>query len=223
MVRSQQKPLEEILGYLEGAKRVFLLGCDGCAQASKTGGWPELKDMKKKLEESGKDVTGMAVVDFLCQKALVASHLRPHEEAIMASDAVLVMTCGIGVQASSAMIKKPVVPGCNTISLGGTRGEWRGEERCLECGDCVLYWTGGICPLTACSKGLLNGACGGASKGKCEVDKNKDCGWERIYMRLKELGQLERLKKFIPPKDFNKMRPKGDLLLSSLWALEYKD
>lgn len=223
MVRSEQKPLEEILGYLEGMKKVFLLGCDGCAQASQTGGTKQLEEMEAKLKENGKEVTGKAVVDFLCQKALVASHLKPLEDQVMEADAVLVMTCGIGIQASAAMIKKPVIPGCNTIPLGGTRGEWRGSERCLECGDCVLYWTGGICPLTACSKGLLNGACGGASQGKCEVDRYKDCGWEKIYWRLKELGQLERLKKFIPPKPYNKMRPRGEILVSSLWALEQKD
>ena len=223
MVRSEQKPFEEILEYLEGIKRVFILGCDGCAQASQTGGWPQVLEMKERLEGAGKEVTGCTVIDFLCQKALVASRLRPLEEQVMTADGVLILTCGIGIQAASAVIKRPIFPGCNTVPLGGTRGEWRGTERCLECGDCLLYWTGGICPLTACSKGLINGPCGGASNGKCEVSKEKDCGWELIYQRLKELGQLHRLKRFIAPKDYNKMRPRPEILSTSLWALEQRD
>lgn len=223
MVRSEQKPFEEVLGYLEDAKKVFVLGCDGCAQASQTGGWPQVLDMEKRLKEVGKEVTGRTVVDFLCQKALVASRLRPLESQVMEADAVLILTCGIGVQAASAVIGRPVVPGCNTVPLGGTRGEWRGKERCYECGDCLLYWTGGICPLTACSKGLINGPCGGASNGRCEVHKEKECGWELIYHRLREIGQLHRLKRFIPPKDYNKMRPRPEMLSTSLWALEQRD
>jgi len=78
----------------------------------------------------------------------------------------------------------------------------------------------GICPLTACTKSLLNGPCGGASKGKCELDRGKDCGWELIYERLKRLNQLDRLKKFIEPKDYGKMRPSVKLMSTSLWALE---
>ena len=223
MIRSEQKPFEEILSYLEGENRVFVLGCDGCANASQTGGWPQVLAMKELLEEAGKEVTGYTVIDFLCQKALVASRLRPLEEKVMAADGVLVLSCGIGIQAAAAIIKKPVHPGCNTISLGWSRGEWQGEERCMECGDCLLDYTGGICPLTACTKGLLNGPCGGASNGKCELAKEKECGWEKIYQRLKELGKLDRLKRFIPPKDYNKMRPRPEILSTSLWALEQED
>jgi len=223
MIRSEQKPFEEILGYLEGENRVFVLGCDGCANASQTGGWPQVLAMKELLEEAGKEVTGYTVIDFLCQKALVASRLRPLEEKVMAADGVLVLSCGIGIQAAAAIIKKPVHPGCNTISLGWSRGEWQGEERCMECGDCLLDYTGGICPLTACTKGLLNGPCGGASNGKCELAKEKECGWEKIYQRLKELGKLDRLKRFIPPKDYNKMRPRPEILSTSFWALEQED
>jgi len=223
MIRSEQKPFEEILGYLEGENRVFVLGCDGCANASQTGGWPQVLAMKELLEKAGKEVTGYTVIDFLCQKALVASRLRPLEEKVMAADGVLVLSCGIGIQAAAAMIKKPVHPGCNTVSLGWSRGEWQGEERCMECGDCLLDYTGGICPLTACTKGLINGPCGGASNGKCELAKEKECGWEKIYQRLKELGKLDRLKRFIPPKDYNKMRPRPEILSTSLWALEQED
>ncbi|MBW1732184.1 MAG: methylenetetrahydrofolate reductase C-terminal domain-containing protein [Deltaproteobacteria bacterium] len=223
MLRSEQKPFEEILGYLEGENMVFILGCDGCAQASQTGGLPQVLEMKGRLEREGKKITGYKVVDFLCQKALVASALRPLEDRVMESDSVLVLCCGVGIQTSAAMILKPVHPGCNTINLGGSRGEWRGSERCMECGDCLLDYTGGICPLAACSKGLRNGACGGASNGRCEVSPEKPCGWELIYARLKETGRLDMLKKFVPPKAWNKMRPTPEMLSTSVWALEQGD
>ncbi|UCC66626.1 MAG: methylenetetrahydrofolate reductase C-terminal domain-containing protein [Deltaproteobacteria bacterium] len=223
MLRSEQKPFEEILGYLEGEDKVFILGCDGCAQSSQTGGMPQVLATKQLLEGVGKEVAGYSVIDFLCEKALVASRLRPLEEKVMEADSLLVLTCGVGVQSVAAMVQKPVHPGCNTISLGGSRGEWRGSERCLECGDCLLHYTGGICPLTACSKGLRNGACGGASNGKCEVSREKDCGWEQIHERLREVGRLDQLKHFIPPKSWNKMRPRPEMLSTSLWALEQKD
>jgi hypothetical protein len=223
MLRSEQKPFEEILGYLEGEKKVFILGCDGCAQSSQTGGMPQVLAMKELLEGAGKHVTGYTVIDFLCQKALIASRLRPLEDKVMEADSLLVLTCGVGVQAVGAMVPKPVHPGCNTISLGGSRGEWQGTERCLECGDCLLHYTGGICPLTACSKGLTNGACGGASDGRCEVSPEKPCGWELIYERLKEVGRLDLLKRFIPPKEWNKQRPRPELLSTSLWALEQRN
>jgi len=223
MLRSEWKPFEEIVGYLDGADKVFILGCDGCANASGTGGLPQVLEMKAKLTEAGKEVVGHSVIDFLCQKALVASRLRAKEEELEAADALLVLTCGVGVQAVAAVVPKPVVPGCNTISMGGSRGEWQGTERCMECGDCLLAYTGGICPLTACSKGLNNGACGGAKDGKCEVSDEKPCGWELIYKRLKERGQLDKLKAFIPPKSYDKARPRPEWLSSSIWALEQTD
>ena len=98
--------------------------------------------------------------------------------------------------------------------------EWRGDERCLECGECLLEYTGGICPLTACTKSLINGACGGASQGKCELDPEKDCGWELIYERLKQKNQLDKLKTFILPKSWDKMRPNPKIHSTALWALE---
>lgn len=220
MILSEQKTWEEILGSLGEEKNIFLLGCNGCAEASETGGLPQILETKKKLEEAGKRITGFSLIDFLCQKALVKSRLRSKAQAVMEANSLLVMSCGIGVQAVSAVVEKPCHPACNTISLGDTRGEWKGSERCQECGDCLLDYTGGICPLTACTKSLLNGPCGGASKGKCELDRGKDCGWELIYERLKGLNQLDRLKKFIEPKDYGKMRPPIKLMSTSRWALE---
>jgi len=220
MILSKQKPWEEILSYLDGDKNIFILGCNGCAQASGTGGPAQVEEMKGKLKEINKNVTGSAVIDFLCQKALVKSRLRSKVEQIVAADSILVMTCGVGVQAVAAAVNKVCHPACDTVNLGGSRGEWQGSERCKECGECLLEYTGGICPLTACTKGLINGQCGGASKGKCELNPERDCGWELIYKRLKDLNQLDKLRRFIAPKDYSKMMPDVKIMSTSLWALE---
>ena len=223
MILSKQKQWEEILSYLDGENSVFILGCNGCAQASGTGGPAQVEEMKNKLGEIGKKITGSTVIDFLCEKALVKSRLRNKVEQLEAADSILVMTCGVGVQAVSAAVNKICHPACDTINLGGSRGEWRGSERCIECGECLLDYTGGICPLTACTKGLINGQCGGASNGKCELDPEKDCGWELIYNRLKGLNQLDKLKEFISPKDYSKMKPDVKIMSTSTWALEETD
>jgi hypothetical protein len=220
MIISRQKPWEEILGYLDGEGSIFILGCNGCAEASGSGGPAEVAEMRQKLEAAGKKVTGTIVIDFLCQKALVKSRLRPRVEQVEAADSMLVMTCGLGVQAVAAAVSKVCHPACDTVNMGGSRGEWSGKERCLECGECLLEYTGGICPLTACTKGLTNGQCGGASKGKCELDPQRDCGWELIYQRLKQKNQLDKLKIFIAPKDYSKMMPSPKMMSTALWALE---
>ena len=73
-----------------------------------------------------------------------------------------------------------------------------------RCGECYLNYTGGICPITACSKSLINGQCGGSKNGKCEVNKDMDCGWERIYRKLEKLDRLETLKYETKVRDYAK-------------------
>jgi len=224
MLVSQQKPFSDILSYLEGEQKVFLVGCHGCAEASGTGGPKQVREMKDRLEKEGKTVTGWTVVDFLCQRALVKTGLKPFEPQIMAADSLLILCCGIGVQTTAAVVSKVVHPACDTISLGGAYGEWRGSERCKECGECFLDLTGGICPLTACSKGLLNGPCGGPRDGRCEVEPDvRPCGWILIYERLKELGRLDRLRNApIQVKDFAKMEPPRELRKSARYSLDQR-
>ena len=220
MILSEPKPWQDIEQYLDGESNIFILGCSGCAQSSGTGGPVQVAEMKDKLEAAGKTVTGTMVVDFLCEKALVRSRLRGRTGQLAASDSILIMTCGIGVQAVAAVTDRVCHPACNTVNLGGSRGEWKGSERCQECGQCLLDYTGGICPLTACTKSLVNGACGGAAKGKCELDPQRDCGWELIYDRLKAKGQLDRIKTLITPLDHRKLMPSPALMQTSRWALE---
>jgi hypothetical protein len=58
--------------------------------------------------------------------------------------------------------------------------------------------------MTLCAKSLLNGPCGGAENGKCEVDPERDCGWILIYERLKQLGRLDLLEGYQKPKNHAK-------------------
>jgi hypothetical protein len=223
MILSEQKTFEEIMGFLGSEKSIFILGCNGCAQSSGSGGPAQVEAMKNKLTEAGKKVTGIKVIDFLCEKALVKTGLRGKINEVAAADSILVMTCGLGVQAVAASVNKVCHPACNTINLGGSRGEWPGSERCFECGQCLLDYTGGVCPLTACTKSLVSGACGGANKGKCEVSQNRDCGWELIYNRLKSKNQLDKLKIFINQLDHGKLMPKPELMSTSRYGLEQSE
>lgn len=125
-------------------------------------------------------------------------------------EAVLSMACGAGVQFVAERYRKiPVYPAINTNFIGGTleQGVW--AERCQACGNCVLDKTGGICPITRCSKSLLNGPCGGSSNGKCEIDAEIDCAWQLIYDRLKELNSLGIFEEVIPVKDWSVSRDGG--------------
>ena len=220
MIYSEQKPFDEIIAYFEKAPSVFVLGCNGCAQSSGSGGPKQVAEMKDKLAAAGKKVTGGKVIDLLCEKALVKSDLKGRIDQLKEADAVLVLTCGIGVQCVAAALNKPVYPGCNTVNLGGIRGEWEGSERCYECGQCLLYHTGGICPLTACTKSLVSGACGGAKNGKCEISQDRDCGWELIYTRLKERGLLSRLNDMMKPLDHKKIMPRPEMMSTPKYGLE---
>jgi len=125
-------------------------------------------------------------------------------------DAVLSLGCGVGVQTIAERFPElPVLPGVNTSFMGAADewGVW--DERCAACGDCRLETTGGICPITRCTKGMLNGPCAGSKDGKCEANKDMDCAWVLIYKRLERLGQLEKMRQYYPPRNFRTIpRPK---------------
>jgi hypothetical protein len=223
MILTEFKPVEELLKKLEEDKKIFIIGCGGCPEGANTGGRAVLADIKEKLEKEGKTVTGNIKIDFLCQKALIRSRIKPRMDEIKNADSVLIFSCGLGVQATSAVLDKICHPALNTITFGGITGMWQGTERCDTCGDCILDYTGGICPYTACPKKLENGACAGQSDGKCETDKERDCGWELIYNNLKRIGRLDILNKFIPPRDYSKILPSATLRKTRLWALDEEE
>ncbi len=172
--------------------KVFIINCHGCKEIH----FPEqeAKALQAELIADGK-VTGVITTDYICNTENLELRLERHAEAIAAADMILVFSCGVGVQTVASMFEnKKVCAACDTFALPGFQGVTPLEYDCKQCGECYLNLTGGICPITACSKSLVNGQCGGAKNGKCEVDPEMDCGWERIHRRLAQIGRLDVLK-----------------------------
>jgi hypothetical protein len=220
MIASELKPVEEIVSCLEGEGKVFVVACDGCSAGCEVSDPEHAAAMVGELEKSGKVVTGIARVEMTCNQGLVALMLMQQMKAVGEADGIVVLSCGVGVQTVAAAVEKPVHPATNSVYVGGFAGLWRSEPRCGECGNCMLDYTGGICPYTACSKSLLYGSCGGPNEGMCEVDPEVECGWMRIYERLAKLGRADRLKELPPLRNYRKMLPAAEERRTSLWALE---
>jgi len=205
---TEQKPIEEIVESLGKAKKVYLVGCGTCATICHTGGKSEVLDMKEKLEADGRKVTGWMVVPTACDD-LTKYALEEQAEEVNKADAILAMTCAFGVQTMAMFADKPVYPALNTLFIGKEEAPGQFIEVCMQCGNCVLAKTAGICPLVRCAKSLLNGPCGGSVEGKCEVSPDIPCAWQLIYDRLEALGQLDVLEEIVPLRDWSTSREGG--------------
>ena len=186
MLITELKNTEVLASQLTG--KVFVINCHGCKEIR----FPEAEanEFQKTLCK-----TGTLTTEYICNPDNLQVQLNKHAAAVEEADVIAVFSCGVGVQTVADMFPmKKVVACCDTYALPGFQGVTPLEYNCKQCGECYLNLTGGICPLTACSKSLVNGQCGGAKNGKCEVDPNMECGWERIYQRLKAIGRLDVLK-----------------------------
>ena len=191
MLITELKSRETLLSLTEG-KKVFIINCRGCGEVH----FPEKEaaEFEKELTDKGM-AAGSITTDYICNPDNMKLRLEAHKKEIEAADAVLVLSCGVGVQTIAGYLEeKPVYAACDTYPLPGFQGVTPLEYQCGQCGECYLNLTGGICPITACSKSLVNGQCGGAKNGRCEVDGDMECGWERIYRRLAQIGRLDVLK-----------------------------
>jgi hypothetical protein len=212
MLISRLKPVDEISSQLQGFKSVLLLACNGCGESFGNAEQQRLKYLKDKIEKKGIPIIDTLTIDFLCEPILVRYWLGV-AGAKAGFDALLVVSCGIGVQVVSKESQQPALPACDTVTMGGRFGQPWGKETCKECGQCILPYTGGICPLTACSKGLLNGPCGGSKDGRCEVfPETRECGWHLIYERLKAAGRMDLLLGLPLVRDYSKSEPPEELI-----------
>ncbi len=191
MLITRLKPRETIAALVKG-KKIFAIHCHGCREVY----FPEkeAEELQRWLEDAG-TVTGALTTDYICNPDNMKLRLEKHMEELESADAALVFSCGVGVQTVAEHYgHKEVCTACDTYPLPGFQGVTPLEYECGQCGECYLNLTGGICPITTCSKSLVNGPCGGSQDGKCEADGGMECGWERIYRRLAQLGRLDVLK-----------------------------
>jgi ferredoxin len=202
MIKAEQKPMDEILKCLDPYNKVLLVGCGACVTVCHAGGEKEVGLLASSLRMARKKIGKVIeVVEATTARQCEPEFAQELSEPVERVEAVLSIACGVGVQTLVRHFGQiPIFPGVNTTFLGETvsHGVW--EERCQACGNCILDKTGGLCPIARCAKQLLNGPCGGSSKGKCEIATEVDCVWQLIYDRLKALGQLHKLEEIVPAK-----------------------
>jgi len=211
MLITQLKPKEELLSIIHG-KRVLTLQCYGCAEVFLPK--EEINLFLEELNKSSTLIVKNIISDYLCNYEYTKLRINLWAEELKKSEKIVIFSCGIGVQVVSTIlsqvssIRYQVYPGCDTLYLNGFQGLTPFNFDCAQCGQCFLNYTGGICPLTSCAKSLLNGPCGGAKNGKCEVAGPAgiamDCGWEKIYKKLETIGRLDILKEVVKLRDYSK-------------------
>lgn len=211
MIMAKAKPMEEIIEEIKDFKKILIAGCNGCVTVCEAGGMKEVEVLASALRMYFKRIEkDMAIDEISLTRQCDKEYIKELQDKIGQYDAVVSLACGAGVQFLAEMYTtKPILPGVDTCFIGVTEepGVW--TERCAACGECLLASTGGICPIARCSKRMANGPCGGSSDGKCEVNKEVACGWQLIYDRLKELGQLDRFEKPVSPKNWKTSRDGG--------------
>ena len=183
------KGIDELKPYLAETDRIFVIACNKCFKEFESVDEPDCDEFVKLAVGEGKTVTGAAKVDFLCNKVQTEKKLA---DAIPeGTENVVVISCGLGVQTVAELEDINVLTATDSLNYIGHHGMALTKKTCDACNQCFLNTTGGICPIVDCTKSLVNGPCGGTKNGKCEIDPNKDCAWEKVYNKLKAQGRLE--------------------------------
>ena len=197
------KGRDELASVLTGTDNLFIIACNKCFKEFETVDEPDCDEFEKIVSEEGKTITGSAKVDFLCNK--VQTERKLQDMIPEGTEHVFVISCGLGVQTVADMVNVPVYAAADSLNYRGHHGMALTKKSCDACAQCYLNVTGGVCPIVDCSKSLVNGQCGGAKNGKCEVDSSKDCAWEKIYRRLEKLGRLDEfLNQPVQMRDYSK-------------------
>lgn len=206
MQATVQRPFSRIVEELGGGACVFVLGCGGCATAERFGGAAECAEMVARLRQAGIEVTGGAAPEEgqrTCDRAVAAAVADRYRAELAGADTVLLLACPLSLEAVRQVAGElRLVRGTQVITGNQTGGGRAEVASCHYCAECIAELASGLCPHAYCPKGLLNGPCGGAQGGRCEVLSTRQCVWEMIYWRLKQQGRLEVLRRYNAPADF---------------------
>ncbi len=222
MIVAERKPLDEILEMLKPYEKVLVLGCGSCVTVCLSGGEKQAQELASQINLKAKTQKSNKYADFDCITRQCDIEFKDNITKLPENyDAVLSIACGVGVGFMSELYPDvPFLPGLNTTFYGANTEQGTWKEYCHGCGDCVLGWTGGICPIAKCSKSLINGTCGGTDDGKCEVSDDLDCAWYKIYERLDELDRLGEYRMMREPRDWGKDRSGGPRRLTHEEVME---
>ncbi|MFO7785180.1 MAG: methylenetetrahydrofolate reductase C-terminal domain-containing protein [Thermodesulfobacteriota bacterium] len=211
MIVADRKPLTEILEMIDDCDNVLIIGCKGCVTVCNVGGAKEVGILASALKIARKkEGRTLEVGERTIERQCDPEYIELVKNEVGSYDAVISMACGVGPQfLSNAYPDQRFFPAVNTTFFGGAvqHGIW--EERCAGCGQCIIHYFDGMCPIARCSKSLLNGPCGGSAGGKCEISKEVDCIWDLIVRKKMENGRLEDLLSVRPPKSWDTARDGG--------------
>ncbi|MCB2188450.1 MAG: methylenetetrahydrofolate reductase C-terminal domain-containing protein [Deltaproteobacteria bacterium] len=202
MIIAERKPFAEIEAACRPYRRLLVVGCGTCVAVCLTGGEKEAHVLASQLDLAAQ-IAGreqdfaVACLERQCDREF----LDTLEEQAEGAEALVSLACGAGIQfLAERFAPLPVLAGVNTTMIGINRQVGLWEEKCRACRDCLLTLTGGVCPVSLCPKGMLNGPCGGSRDGRCETDPERDCAWTLIWNRLEAAGRLEQLTAVVPPR-----------------------
>ncbi|MGB5157760.1 methylenetetrahydrofolate reductase C-terminal domain-containing protein [Desulfobacterium sp. N47] len=211
MIVADRKPLSEILEMVRGKDNILIMGCKGCVTVCNVGGVKEVQILSSSLKIARKKEGRSLTVDQITiERQCDPEYIEQVKSTINDYDAVISMACGVGPQfLSEAYPQQKFFPAVNTKFFGGATSHGIWEERCAGCGTCVIHFFDGLCPVARCSKSLMNGPCGGSSKGYCEISKEVPCIWDMIVKKKMEQGRLDDLLCFTPAKNWRTSRDGG--------------
>jgi hypothetical protein len=142
---TKKKDFKKILPHIKNSKGILIIGCEGCAKDSHTGGPDEVFEMKKKLEEEHIPVY---VLDdpcfyYTCWEKTVEERFDEIAALSEKIDAILLLACGTAVSCLNVVLDRHglelnLVPGTDTLGIGHVPISGPEDVTCWSCGACVL-------------------------------------------------------------------------------------